>query len=142
VCGSEGPAYLTLHSETDLPDVLAGAVELPPDDQWSKGDLRGRLRRPAPSSAVQYGSGLAEDRSPTDHASALAVRLRPYCDRIHAVTAVAGRWGVVSIVEHAGFATEWFANVEAWVKSDDLQTFAHMGVSLRLDAYVYSSDED
>lgn len=49
--------------------------------------------------------------------------------------------GVVSIVEHAGFATEWFANVEAWVAPDDLQAFADLGVALHFDYYVSGPDE-
>jgi len=134
-------AYLTIHSEVESPAALAAAIGLIPDRQWAEGDPRGRLRRPAPNSVVEYESGLSEEHSPTDHAAALVARLRPYCERIRALTAAEGTWGVVDIVEHAGFATEWFANTEAWVEPEDLHALAEMGVALRFDAYVAAPDE-
>lgn len=136
-------AYLTLYSENESPDALAMAVGLKPDQAWQKGDARGRLRKPAPSSAVEYDSGLSEDHPPSECVSALACRLRPFGAQIHAVTAREGNWGVVRLVEHAGFAIaeHQVGNVEARVQSVDLETFAALGVSLVFDAYMSPNDD-
>jgi hypothetical protein len=116
---------------------------LTPDDAWSKGEIRGRLRKPAATNAVEYGSALAEDRPPSDHASALADRFRPFSEQVRAVTAREGDRGVVRVVEHAGVAIGEYGigNVEAWLGPEALETFAAMGVSLVFDAYWYANDD-
>jgi hypothetical protein len=94
------------------------------------------LREPAPTNAVDYQSGLDESRSPTDHAAALAARLRPVARQIRALVD-SGADATVRLVEHSGSD-----NVEAWVKPEDLQTFAEMGATIGFDYYFYSEDED
>jgi hypothetical protein len=133
-------AYLTVLSPTEPPAALAEAVGLPPDGQWSKGEPRGRLKEPVPTNGVQFDSLLDEDRSPTDHISALVERLRPHADAIRALLDSDDVSATSHIVEHAGFATEWFANVEAYVSPTDLQALAYIGAAIAFDAYIYADD--
>jgi uncharacterized protein DUF4279 len=134
-------AQLTVYSELPSAVALAEAISLEADEQWSKGDMRAEIKAPVPITRISFGSHLAEARSPTDHVAALVERLRPCADEIRALVAHEGTSAVLWVVEHVRSATAGFANVEAYVRPEDLQTLAAMGVSIAFDAYVCTDDD-